>query len=87
VTTGSTTTTMWEARAADGRLDDLVAYVLARVASSADLYRSDTPDPRLVVIDPTGRAGDDLSAVPEELLARPAHAWDFEPVPRNGSGG
>jgi hypothetical protein len=70
---------MWEVRAAPGRLDDLVAYVGANADPAAQLYRADGPDPRLVLIDPTGRGVDD---VPAELVARPAHAWRFEPVAR-----
>ncbi len=68
---------MWEARAADGRTDELLAHVLAHAAPEADVYRS--RDGRIVVIDPTGRGLDD---VPAGLTARPAHAWPFEPVAR-----
>ncbi|WP_375480626.1 hypothetical protein [uncultured Jatrophihabitans sp.] len=70
-------TLMWEVKAADGRLDELLALVLARADPAADVYRSG--DGRLVVIDPTGRGVEDI---PAELLARPPHAWPFEPVPR-----
>jgi hypothetical protein len=73
---------MWEARAADGRLDDLVEHVLARADPSAQVYRSGGDEPRVVVIDPTGRG---IGDVPGELLARPAHAWTFEPVARDTS--
>ncbi len=71
------TTVMWEATAAPDRLDDLLAHVLAHAEPGADVYRS--RDGRVVVIDPTGSGLDD---VPPELLARPPHAWSFEPVPR-----
>jgi len=72
---------MWEVRAADGRLDDLVAYVSAHADPSAQVFRSDGDDPRVVVIDPTGRGVPD---VPAELVARPPHEWRFEPVARGG---
>ncbi len=65
---------MWEARAADGRTDALLAHVLARVGPSAQVYRNAT---HVVVIDPNGRG---LGDVPADLLARPPHAWTFEPV-------
>lgn len=72
-------TLMWEVRAAEDRLSDLVAYVTANTAPAAQIYRSDGPDPRVVVIDPTGRGVPD---VPHDLIARPPHEWHFEPVPR-----
>ena len=70
---------MWEARAADGRVDELVAYACEHAAHAAQVYRAPG---RVVVIDPSGRG---LPDVPDELLARPAHRWLFEPVPRNDS--
>lgn len=69
-------TLMWEARAAEGRLDDLLAHVLSRAVPEADVY---TGEDRVVVIDPTGSGMPD---VPGELLARPAHAWVFHKVTR-----
>jgi len=77
-------TVMWEARAADGKADELVAFVVAQADPSAQVYRSDRGESRVVVIDPTGRG---IENVPAELLARPAHAWIFEPVPRDGGVG
>ncbi len=74
------TVTMWEVRAADGRIEELLAWVLPRLAEVVQVYRGAD---RVVVIDPTGTAGERLAGVPAELIARPAHAWDFEPV-RNG---
>ena len=68
---------MWEVRAAPGRLAELVAYVRAHADATAQVYRGDDPDPRVVVIDPTGVGVPD---VPGELVARPAHQWRFEPV-------
>jgi hypothetical protein len=73
-------TLMWEVRAADGRLDELVAYADQHADPSALIFRAGEPDPRVVVIDPSGRG---LPDVPGELVARPPHAWPFEPVARN----
>ncbi len=72
-------TLMWEARAAAGRLAELVAYAIAHADPRAQVYRSGDPDARVVVIDPSGRG---IPDVPDELLARPAHAWHFSAVPR-----
>jgi hypothetical protein len=73
------TTVMWEVRAAAGRLDELVAFVDRVADPSAFVFRSAEPDPRVVVIDPSGHAMPD---VPADLIARPAHSWPFEPVSR-----
>ena len=70
-------TLMWEAKAAEGRAAELLAWVLRHAAPDADVYES--PDARVVVID---RAGNELPDPPAELLARPPHAWHFTPVPR-----
>ena len=72
-----TRTLMWEAKAAEGRAEELLAWVLDRAAPGADVYRS--ADARVVVIDATDTA---LPEPPPELLARPPHAWHFTPVPR-----
>jgi hypothetical protein len=72
-------TLMWEARAADGRVDDLVAYASAHADPAAQVYRSDGPEPRVVVIDPTERG---LPDVPPDLVARPPHEWRFDAVLR-----
>jgi hypothetical protein len=72
---------MWEVRAAQGRLDELVAFVDAHADPAAQVYRADGADPRVVVIDPTERGVPD---VPPELMARPAHQWRFAAVPRGG---
>ncbi len=74
-------TLMWEVRASDGRLDDLVAYVTAHAAPSAQVFRSSGVAARVVVIDPTGLG---VPGVPAELLARAPHEWHFEPVARAG---
>jgi hypothetical protein len=73
---------MWEVRAAEGRLNELVAFVDAHTDPSALIFRSGEPDPRVVVIDPTGQGVVD---VPFELVARAPHAWPFEPVARGMS--
>ena len=70
-------TLMWEAKAADGRADDLLAWVREHAAPTAQIYRS--ADQRVVVIDP---ADTDVPDPPADLLARPAHAWRFTPIPR-----
>ena len=70
-------TLMWEAKAADGRTDDLLAWTRQHAAPDAQIYRSH--DQRVVVIDPTDT---DLPDPPKELLARPPHAWRFTQVPR-----
>jgi hypothetical protein len=68
---------MWEAKAADGRADELLTWTLAHAPTDADVYRS--ADGRIVVIDGTGTG---LPDAPGQLLARPAHVWRFTPVPR-----
>ncbi len=70
---------MWEVRAAPGRADELVAFVLAAADPAAQVYRSAGPEPRVVVIDPTGRG---IPDVPDGLVARPPHAWPFEEIAR-----
>jgi hypothetical protein len=68
---------MWEVRAAEGRLDELVEHVRGVADPAAQIYRSADGEPRVVVIDPTGRGVGD---VPAELIARPAFEWRFVPV-------
>jgi hypothetical protein len=70
---------MWEVRAAEGRLAELVAYVDGHADPAAQVYRSEGLEPRVVVIDPTDRG---IVDVPAELVARPPHAWQFVAVPR-----
>jgi len=71
------TVLMWEVRAVPGRTDELVAFVRSHADPSAQVYRSDGDEPRVVVIDPTRRGVPD---VPPDLIARPPHEWPFEPV-------
>jgi hypothetical protein len=81
---------MWEARAVPGALDDLVDWVfeVALVAAAlhegferAEVFRSDEQDRVVVNTHWSGRSSD-LPEPPEELAARPAYSWDFEPVSR-----
>jgi hypothetical protein len=71
------TTRMWEAVAADGHVDDLVAWATAHAPDVAQVYRS--ADNRVVIIDPSAAA---LPGPPEDLVSRAPHTWDFEPVDR-----
>lgn len=73
----TTRTLMWEAKATPGRADELLAWTIEHAPPAAQIYRS--PDDRVVVIDPTDS---ELPDPPADLLARPAHAWRFTPVPR-----
>jgi hypothetical protein len=70
---------MWEARAVPERLEELVAFARAHADPAAAIYRADGPEPRVVVIDPTGRG---LPQPPAGLAARAPHAWSFTPVAR-----
>ena len=74
------TVLMWEVRAAAGRLEELLHYVFGHADPAAQVYRSSSGEPRVVVIDPTGRGIPDL---PDGLAARAPHSWNFEPVPRD----
>jgi hypothetical protein len=76
-------TVMWEIRAAEGRLDELLDWALGRIDPSARVYRSNVGEARLVVIDATGQVAGQLADPPVELIARPGHSWEFSPV-RNG---
>jgi len=72
-------TLMWEVRAAEGRLGELMAYIAAHAPPAAQIFRSDGPDSRVVVIDPSGRG---LPDIPGDLIAREPHEWRFEAVQR-----
>ncbi|CAN5540684.1 hypothetical protein BH10ACT8_BH10ACT8_28140 [soil metagenome] len=71
-------TTMWEVKAAEGCLDELLDWVRPRLDPTAQLYRSAGPEPRVVVIDPTGQAATTLAELPAAYADRPPHAWDFD---------
>ena len=77
MTSDAPRTLMWEAKAAPGRERDLLDFALRYAPPGADVYRGG--DQRVVVID---RSGAGLPDTPAGLLARPAHVWRFEPVPR-----
>lgn len=68
---------MWEAKSAQGRADDLLAWVLEHAAPDAEVYTG--ADGRVVVIDRSNTA---LPDPPADLIARPPHAWAFTPVKR-----
>ncbi len=70
---------MWEVRAAEGRLEDLLAFVDQHADPLAQVYRGEDPEVRVVVIDPTDRG---IVDVPAELVARDPHVWHFAPVSR-----
>ena len=77
------TTTMWEVRAAEGRMDELVAWVRAEVLGgpaasvagcTTELYAA--ADDRVVMI-ATAASPPQLPDAPAELVRRPAHQWRF----------
>jgi hypothetical protein len=70
-------TIMWEAKAADGRGSELLAWALDHAPAPARLYRSS--DGRVVVIDETDTG---LPDAPPDLLARTPHVWRFDRVER-----
>lgn len=69
---------MWEARAVPGQCDALVEWARAVSAEGAEVFRSDGPDPRVVIIQP---ADEDIPEPPGAYVARPPHAWNFTRVP------
>ncbi|MDT0346135.1 hypothetical protein [Streptomyces litchfieldiae] len=78
---------MWEARAAAGRGEELLAWARARVLEPAPARRETftAPGERVLVI--TWWDGEDAGEIaelpdpPAELLHRPVHRWRFTPVP------
>jgi hypothetical protein len=71
---------MWEAVAAEGQTEALLAWARERIPPAAQLYRSAGERPRVVVIDPTAQVARLLRDVPGELVDRPPHSWEFEPA-------
>ncbi|WP_206443376.1 hypothetical protein [Candidatus Protofrankia californiensis] len=91
-------TRMWEARAAQGRMDDLLAWLGRAVAGTvAEIYRGVGDNRDVVVVlfhpsvtDPSAALPthrDHVSVIadiPPGLLARSAQEWDFERVSSPG---
>ncbi|HET9382183.1 MAG TPA: hypothetical protein VFP69_15305 [Streptomyces sp.] len=75
---------MWEARAADGRGADLLAWARARELPARPLRRETfrAPQDRVLVITWWEAAHDatvpELPDPPEELVTRTVHRWRFE---------
>ncbi|GGZ52890.1 hypothetical protein AB0P12_19560 [Streptomyces subrutilus] len=89
----STVALMWEARAADGRGNELLewarAQVLAREPVRREVFRA--PQDRVLVITwweaPEGVAAD-LPEIPEpaaDLITRAVHRWRFESAGVDGA--
>ncbi|WP_017974662.1 hypothetical protein [Actinopolyspora halophila] len=74
---------MWEARAAEGKLEELLGWAenaLAELSEhgscrDAAVYRGGQD--RVVVLAHFDGAPEELTAPPGELLARPVHQWPF----------
>src|ERR1700709_259661 len=75
----SSTWVMWEARAADGRTDELLAWVLQQTSEPGQVYASED---RVVAIYPANLSETSAARAgpPSELLARPAYQWEFERI-------
>ncbi|CAL9517329.1 hypothetical protein SUDANB120_03771 [Streptomyces sp. enrichment culture] len=84
----STVALMWEARAAEGRGPELLAWARAQGAEGEPLRREvfRAPQDRVLVVTwwetEDGLAADlpELPAPPAELIGRPVHRWRFESV-------
>lgn len=84
---------MWEAKAVEGRGEELLAWVRSRPFAGPPLRRETftAPGERVLVIalwDPdSAPEPSELPTPPEELSARPVHRWRFERVEdaRNGA--
>ncbi len=63
---------MWEAKAAPGETDALLAWLLDRAPENAQVYRSTD---RVVLIAELPVSLDDP---PQRLVARPPYSWEFE---------
>ncbi|MEU2561719.1 hypothetical protein ABZ626_20625 [Streptomyces longispororuber] len=77
---------MWEARAAEGRGEELLAWARAQELAAAPVRRETfrAPADRVLVVTWWDAAPDaelpELPAPPEELVARAPHRWRFESV-------
>ncbi|MEU8568069.1 hypothetical protein AB0C51_06840 [Streptomyces pathocidini] len=75
---------MWEAKAADGRGEDLLAWTRAQDLPRAPLRREtfSAPEERVLVITwwdaPYAADLPELSPPPSDLAARAPHRWRFE---------
>lgn len=69
---------MWEVRATESRLAELVEWLRTHAHTDAQIFRSDEQS-RVVVI---AENLDAIADVPGELLARPAQLWPFDRVHR-----
>ncbi len=76
---------MWEARAQEGKVDEVVAWAhavaaeaLVAGASGAEVFRSD--DDRVVLITrwPVPTSWEEPTSTPASVVR--AHGWDFEPA-------
>ncbi|RKN08086.1 hypothetical protein [Streptomyces radicis] len=83
----ATVALMWEARAAQGRGAELLAWARARELSPVPARREafTAPGERVLVItwwENAALSADlpELPPPPDELLARPVHRWRFERV-------
>lgn len=85
-----TVASMWEARAAQGRGDDLLAWARAQCLAGAPLRRETfrAPQDRVLVITWwEGEYDADLPELPDppgDLVTRPVHRWRFESVDGGG---
>ncbi|MFI1681057.1 hypothetical protein [Streptomyces sp. NPDC020607] len=79
---------MWEARAAEGRGDALLAWAKSRTLDGTPVRRETfrAPQDRVLVITWWDAAYDaELPELPEptgDLVTRPVHRWRFESVER-----
>ncbi|QES52527.1 hypothetical protein DEJ50_19655 [Streptomyces venezuelae] len=78
---------MWEARAVDGRGNELLEWARSRVLEREPLRREvlRAPQDRVLVITwwEAGSLTEELPELPEpaqDLIARPVHRWRFESV-------
>ncbi|MFH7599039.1 hypothetical protein WDV06_28680 [Streptomyces racemochromogenes] len=80
---------MWEARAVEGRGNELLEWARAQILAREPLRREvlRAPQDRVLVITwwpaPEGGSAEELPELPEpaaDLITRPVHRWHFESV-------